>query len=132
MARYCTQANVETWFHSNNVLKWSQMGNDSASIDSDKVTACLEEADRLIDDHFRGGPFTVPLPVDDTTTHWAVILAAVAMYSARGLLDEDSEGNKLTVLRDEVMEEMRMTRVSPMRQSDWPRNGVQPSAPFGY
>ncbi len=102
---YATQANLESRFGITNISKWSNLDNDSAEANADNITDALAEAEQIIDDRLRGGPYAIPLVATSGSTlyqarRWTVVLAADILYSPRGM----TEGDKIRARLDPAVQ----------------------------
>lgn len=84
--RYASQGDVEDVFGVANVAQWSSQDDSGQVANAQRVQRALDYADAAIDDHFRGGPYAVPLaPVASAATvrRWAAVVAGTWLYQSR-------------------------------------------------
>lgn len=102
---YCVRADLEVLFGANNILKWADLDNDE---DGDKITARITAAivteDAYIESFMRGGPYELPLADDEDAVPVLVRdistrLAGANLYSTRGILDYDPNGEPVNRLQ---------------------------------
>lgn len=93
---YCVRADIEILFGVNNVALWADLDNDEdADNITARITAAIVTADDFIDSYLRDGPYNLPL-ADDADAVPVLVrdisarLAGTNLYSARGVLDFDS------------------------------------------
>lgn len=108
---YCVRVDIETLFGVNNVTNWADLDNDAdAGKITARITAAIAAADDFIDSFLRDGPYELPLADDAAAVpilvrDVATRLAGTTMYSARGVLDYDENGdpvNRLQWHRDQA------------------------------
>lgn len=110
MANYITQADIESVFGDDNVATWSNLDNTDASANTDRITSAINYAEAYIDDRFRLTRYAVPLVGDGVTLYvvkdWAAKLAGIWLYQSRGTRDNNEEGDKLTDMKEAVMDDI--------------------------
>jgi len=130
MGQYITQSDLEAFWGTANIAKWSNKDNDSASTASTTaVAAAILEAEADIDDAFRSGPYSIPFsPVPAKVKAWVVRLAGAILYQSRGMDDSDADNNKLKTIIDIVKNEMR-SYLANMATFNAGRKWPSPSGP---
>lgn len=93
---YCTQANIESTFGTNNVAKWSDI-EESGSANTTQIAWAIDVASDEIDDYLRGTHYTIPLktPAGATPasiTDIAATLAGVRLFEMRGVQNLENNG----------------------------------------
>lgn len=93
MSTYCSLANINAAFGTENVTQWSDLdSNENSSEKTARIAAAIAYASDAIDDVIRTANYTIPLANAAGTTpttiiNLAAILAGLWMYEARGTQD---------------------------------------------
>jgi phage gp36-like protein len=136
---YCTTADINLRFGAQNVLKWADLEGVGSSGDQTNVNARLAEAitqaGTEIDMALRGGRWTVPVvpdpisPVGAFMRRLSTDLAGAYLYEARGFLDNDDQGNKMTALQKHNRDQLAAIRSGAIRldTSKWAPNPQGPA-----
>lgn len=113
---YCVRTDIETLFGVSNVTSWADLDNDQdAGNITARITAAIATSDDFIDSYLRDGPYGLPL-ADDADAVPVLIrdisarLAGTNLYSARGILDYDEQGepeNRLQWHREQAIENLQ-------------------------
>lgn len=113
---YCVRADIETLFGVNNVTSWADLDNDQvAATITARITAAITTADDFIDSYLRDGPYDLPLANDADTVPILIRdvsarLAGANLYSARGVLDYNEQGepeDRLQWHREQAMDNLQ-------------------------
>lgn len=94
---YQTRADVEAVYGVDNVAKWADLnGNKVDSEITSRISSAIADADAMIDDKLRGGPYkTLPFsPVPLIIKRAAALLAGVILYESRGVTEFNVETNE--------------------------------------
>jgi len=93
---YITKADLDLVFGRENVLAWSQVdGGDEA--DEDRIKAALRYGEAMVEDRFRSSKYRVPFvkagaDFPAVLKDWMCKHAAMRLYEARGVHDDDDTG----------------------------------------
>ena len=122
MGTYIDADDIDAVFGVANVTQWSDI-EASGSRNTTQITNAIAEAEKKVEDEFRGGRYTVPLVaassggLDNIKTVIAR-LAGVILYKARGQADTgDSAGAESERMSDNmqsVMDEIRAYKAGTM------------------
>ena len=133
--RYAAQSDVESQFGVNNVRVWSQLDNTLTTADETRIQQALDFADARIISTFAGfGNYVTPLSPLGTdaalVTRWAAVLAGAWLYQSRGLRDDDSQKDHVSLLLSDVVAQMMKYRATEKLNAArrWPTA----TAPVGY
>jgi len=109
MGRYADKSDIEDVFGVDNVATWSNLDNDQAEENEDRIEAAIARAEAVIDDRFRGGRYAVPLQgssgVPSVVRGWTARLAGIALCESRGLAG--AMGESLVQMRREIEREIQ-------------------------
>ena len=99
MSLYAQQADMISRYGTGNIQNWSDL-DGAGAINTGRLQESLEHADAEINQALRGGGYAIPLVFQDTyaaeyVKHIATTIAGYWLYTSRGLLDTDPQGNKL-------------------------------------
>ena len=99
---YATSQDMLDRLGTGNIQNWSDLDGVGA-INTTRVGIALAHADAEINQALRGGGYAIPLVFQDAyaqdyISHIATTLAVAWLYESRGLLDQDSQGDKFTKL----------------------------------
>lgn len=92
--RYTNSHLIEQQYGVENVHKWLGIDDSDEAVDwALRMYGFIDRVESSIDDTLRGGPFTVPFtaPAPKTVVDIATLLAGVAMYESRGVVDMNAE-----------------------------------------
>jgi len=106
---YITQSDVESFFGIDNVAKWSQLDNDTADADTDRIQSGIDWAERKVNARFSGSKYVTPFStssVDKQLIRWMATFAGIWIYEGRGQQDDSEEGNKYSKLKQDTENEM--------------------------
>jgi len=100
MGNYASQTNLERRYGAGNIAAWSNLDNDDAEANNDAVTDAIAEAEQIIDDRLRNGPYAIPLVATSGNTlyqarRWTVTLAAHILYGSRGFTEGDKIAGRM-------------------------------------
>jgi len=103
---YCTRTDIDNIYGTFNVAKWSQLDNDSAAANVERIAEAIADSDEAIDDRFRMSRYTVPfVPVPRKVKTWSARLAGIWLLQSRPRLKaEEAEG--LLAMKQTVEDEM--------------------------
>lgn len=102
---YCTRTDIETLFGANNVAAWADLDNDEDTVKvAARIVAAIVTADDFIESYMRDGPYALPLADDEDAVPALVRdisarLAGSNLYSARGVIDYDPNGEPVNRLQ---------------------------------
>lgn len=103
MGTYITQADVEMQWGTENVRIWSNVDNDDAATDTDRVADAIETAEEDIENRFREGTvYTVPFVASGSDfprvmKNWMATLAGFQLYQSR-----PSKGDAKSDVQDRI------------------------------
>jgi phage gp36-like protein len=133
--RYASQSDVESQFGVNNVRVWSQLDNSVTTADESRIQQALNFADaRIISTFANFGNYVTPLAPLGTdaalVTRWAAVIAGAWLYQSRGLRDDDSQKDHVSLLLSDVVAQMMRYRASEKLNAArrWPTA----TAPVGW
>ena len=93
---YIDSGDINNVFGEDNVIRWSQLDNDVATADTNRLTQAITFAEDHVTDRLRNGPYALPFTTcPETVKNIMATLAGVWLYESRGLTDDNEEGNKL-------------------------------------
>jgi phage gp36-like protein len=135
VGRYAQQSDVETQFGIDNVRVWSQLDNAQSVADVSRIQQALNFADAKIINTFANyGNYVTPLAPLGTdaaiVTRWAAVISGAWLYQSRGLRDNDSEGDHIARLAQQVEAEMLGYRSA--EKFNAARRWPTATAPTGY
>ena len=133
---YATQANLTAKWGSSNILKWSDLDGTNV-LDANRCAAALAWADAEINSRLTGGQYAVPLQAMDPYTtlivqDWSATLAGWWLYTSRGLLDKDEQGDKLTSQKKAVEDGLNAARSGARRLAATRRWAPNPTGPGAF
>ena len=96
MGNWITQTDLEQYFGTSNIAKWSNMENDEAGADTEKIARAITYGEEYIADRFRDSMYVVPFVAIAGVTpivllHWMTVFAGAYLYEARGFQDTDED-----------------------------------------
>ena len=131
MGNYIDKSDIEDVFGVENVILWSQLDNEVAEADEDRIDAAIAYAEQIIEDRFRGSRYQVPFAGTAGTlyqvTYWCAVVAGQWLYRTRGLSDRDSE-DKIELLAETIEVDMRQY-VAGQREMAAACAETEPTAP---
>lgn len=94
---YATEAELKALFGTVSVEKWADKDEDQdATKISTAISDALDLATAQIDDRLRGGPYEIPFASAPTLVMDVCRkLAGIALYSSRGAIDFDANGEPI-------------------------------------
>lgn len=97
------QADIENVFGVRNVAIWSNLDNDSETVNTARVTLAIASAESQVNNRFRNSLYVVPLTPESGThdqevKNWHATLAGAWLYGSR----EDSELSNVSRRRSQV------------------------------
>lgn len=119
---YSSRKQIEQFFGSRNVEKWSDLNNDQAATEiQDRITLAIADSTQLVNDYLRGGPYDVgfSLPIARQVRQITTMLSGVHLYEARGTIDFDGSGSSSTPAH-----RLQHHKVEAMRRLDMINNGA--------
>lgn len=131
---YASSAQMQLFAGDTNIATWSSIDNTGAYNDA-AVQQALNWADAQINAAFAGSNYAVPLTnasVNGMVNQWGIVLATWYIYSKRGLIDTDKDGNRYTAQEQKVRAEMRFMVASTSRMPDAARRWPTQTAPACY
>ncbi len=106
---YINQNDIQQIFGEDNIVKWSNLDNDGATADTNRIQQAINWAENYTENRFRNGRYTVPFSSAPTELINIIArLAGIWLYESRGLTDENTEGNKLSDMRTDVDDEISL------------------------
>lgn len=128
---YITQSDIESVFGVDNVAQWSNLENESTTVDTARVASAIANAEAEINDRFRNSEYVVPLtgagmyPV----IGWAAALAGAWLFKSR-LMRGNSNENAQTIMfqRRAALEEMDLY-LAGSRRLDCTRKAYMQTCP---
>jgi phage gp36-like protein len=131
MSSYIDKSDIEDVFGVENVSQWSQLDNEQASANDDRIDAAIAYAEQIVEDRFRGSRYQVPLSATAGTLHqvkhWCTVLAGRWLYHTRGLRDAESD-DTLALLAEGVEREIT-DYVSGVREMAAAHAETEPTGP---
>ncbi|MHA1220126.1 MAG: phage protein Gp36 family protein [Candidatus Heimdallarchaeota archaeon] len=128
---YVSQSDIENVFGVNNVIAYSNLDNDSTTVNATRVQAAIEWAESYVNSRFRDGKYQIPFSsACKEVINWCATLAGIWLYEARGLRDENEEGNKLEEKKKEVNSEIASCLAGELRLDVERHDSNAPSAPM--
>ncbi|MEM7227252.1 MAG: phage protein Gp36 family protein [Planctomycetota bacterium] len=112
MGTYITRSDIEVEFGVNNVAIWSNLDNDDAQVNDDRVDASIAYAEQQVDDLFRDGRYAIPLRGTagdlNQVKRWAAVLAGHWLVNRRAVymkLDQN-ELTGIEQMREDVFDDI--------------------------
>jgi len=120
---YASRTDVEAFFAAADLAVWADRDNDQSLVKiAANIASALTSATDDIDDHLRGGPYTIPF----TTVPTMIVdlcrkLAGCLLYSSRGAQDtNEATGeamDRLAPIRREVYRKLGNIRAGNIRMN---------------
>lgn len=88
-SRYTSLVEIENVFGRHNVAQWMRIEDDDVPTINARMLSFMEESDEQVDSTLLGGVLKIPFvdPVPKLIRQAATLLAGVAVYEARGIID---------------------------------------------
>lgn len=116
MGRYIQQSDIEDVFGEANVLVWSNLDNDSETVNTTRIARAIAYAEEDIENRFRCGQYVIPFvgsagSLPSVLTDWMAKLAGVWLYESRPQRvgsgdDENAEEINFSRMRRQVEKEI--------------------------
>lgn len=113
IGRYATQADLESFFGTDNIRLWSNLANDSLDADVSRIQLAIDHAEAQVDLRLAGGPYAIPIQLNSGSIllrHWVAILAGLFLRVSRGDLDPDNSSSSYADLRQSVLRQLASVR----------------------
>lgn len=132
---YCTSSDIQDLIGEDNLAAWSQLDPDVATADDTRITRAITWADAFIDARLRGGRYALPITSNAGGVETLVMdcsrrLAAHWLYSSRGTVDNDDQGDRMTEHKDEADDLLdRIVSGQVILDAPFAANSSSPRAP---
>ena len=132
MGAYITKAKIEAVYGVSNIAKWSNLDNDDAQANDDRIDDAITYAEAYIDDKLRGGRYVVPITgtIPTAIIDMAAKMAGVWLYNTRRIIrkSDDNTGALIQGHQDEV-DSLLNEYTSGQRQLDAAKTHTSATAP---
>lgn len=138
MGTYIAQADVESFFGTENVAEWGDPDGDANTTTiAARVTDSIAWAEGYVSDRLRGGGYQIPFVADGsagatlgTLTRCMVLLAGADLYGRRGMAEGRPESQAMAGHRKAAEETISQIAADQIRLPALRRSSRMTTAPY--